>query len=218
MTQFAGFPRRDLLVGVAAMGALALTQPAKAFDKNAPKIPLPDLLAPDALPDVWLGKADAPITIIEYASVTCPHCANFHLDIYPKLVKSYIDTGKARFALREYPRNPLDIAAFMLARNAGEKRTAIIDLLFKEQNYWAFGDKPADALQGVVKKAGINEEAFKKCLSDQDLFQKVLAVGKRSSEKFGVDATPTFFINGDRLTYWPQDQFDKVLAPYLGKK
>lgn len=219
MTQFARVPRRDLLAGAAAVGALVLTQAAHAFDGSAPKIPLSELLAPDVLPDVWLGKVDAPITIVEYASMTCPHCADFHRKTYPKLMKSYVDTGKARFALREFPRNPLDVAAFMLARTAGQKRTAIVDLLFTEQDNWAFVDKPGDALQRIVKKAGISEETIKKGLNDEDLLRKVLAVGKHGSEKFGVYSSPAFFINGDRrLDPMPPDQLDKVLTSYLDKK
>ncbi|MDE2362763.1 MAG: DsbA family protein [Hyphomicrobiales bacterium] len=218
MIKFASPSRRDLLVGGMAAGALALA-PAASFAAGPAKIPMSDLLAPDALPDVWLGKADAPVTIIEYASMTCSHCAAFHAETYPKLVKDYIDTGKARFVLREFPLDALAAAAFMLARYAGDKRTAIVDLLFSQQKNWAFVDKPLDALQNIVKQAGISEESFKKCLDDKDLYEKVLAERQRAADKFGVDSTPTFFINGDRKNgEIPPDQLDALLKPYLDGK
>jgi protein-disulfide isomerase len=218
MTNIAKISRRDLLAGAAVTTSLALA-PSFALAAGAAKVPMEDLLAPDALPDVWIGKADAPITIIEYASMTCSHCAAFHEETYPKLVKDWLDTGKARFVLREFPLDALAAAAFMLARYAGDKRTAVVDLLFAQQKTWAFVDKPLDALENMVKQAGISSESFKKCLDDKDLYQKVLAERQRGADKFGVDSTPTFFINGDRKNgeIAPGD-LDKLLTPYLTKK
>jgi protein-disulfide isomerase len=107
----------------------------------------------------------------------------------------------------------------MLARCAGDKRTAIVDLLFTQQKNWAFVDKPLDALESTVKQAGISSDTFKKCLDDKQLYQNVLAERQRGAEKFGIDSTPTFFINGDRRNgeIAPGD-LDKLLAPYLEKK
>ncbi len=216
MTQFLNIPRRELLIGAAALAALA---PSLAFAAGAAKIPMSDLMAPNALPDVWIGKADAPITIIEYASMTCTHCATFHAETYPLLQKNYIDTGKARFVLREFPLDALAAAASMLARCSGDKRTAVVDLLFTQQRNWAFVDKPLDALENTVKQAGISSDAFKKCLDDKQMYQNVLDVRQRAADKFGIDSTPTFFINGDRHNgEIPPDSLDKVLAPYLEKK
>ena len=218
MSHFSRISRRDLLAGAAATTSLAFA-PSFAMAAGAAKIPMDELLAPDALPDVWIGKADAPITIIEYASMTCSHCAAFHAETYPKLQKDWLDTGKARFVLREFPLDALAAAAFMLARYAGDKRTALVDLLFTQQKAWAFVDKPLDALQSIVKQAGVSEESFKKCLDDKDLYQKVLAERQRGADKFGVDSTPTFFINGDRKNgEIPPGELDKLLTPYLEKK
>ena len=216
--QISHISRRDMLIGSAALGAIALVAPSLAFAQAA-KVSEADLMAPDALPDVWEGKADAPITIIEYASMTCTHCAAFHVQTFPSLKKNYIDTGKARFVLREFPLDALAAAAFMVARSAGDKREAMIDLLFTQQRGWAFVDKPLDALESMVKQAGISSDAFKKCLDDKDLYQNVLKVRQRASEKFAIDSTPTFFINGNRKTgeIAPAD-LDKLLAPYLEKK
>ncbi len=218
MTSSFSISRRDLLVGAAAAGLLALA-PSLALAAGPAKIPMADLLAPDALPDIWLGQADAPVTIIEYASMTCSHCAAFHEETYPKLLKDYIETGKVRFVLREFPLDPLATAASMLARAAGDKRTAMVSLLFAQQKNWAFVAKPLDALEQMVKQAGISTETFQKVLGDKELRQNVLTVRQRAAEKFGVDSTPTFFINGDRRNgEISVGDLDKVLAPYLDKK
>ncbi len=217
MTQLLRHTRRDMLAGAAALAATALV-PAGAWALDG-QVDQKELLAPDALPDVWLGAADAPLTIIEYASMTCSHCAAFHLETFPLLKKNYIDTGKARFVLREFPLDALAAAAFMLARYAGDKREAMVDLLFAQQKNWAFVDKPLDALENMVKQAGIGSEDFKKCLQDNALYQNVLKVRERASSKFGVDSTPTFFLNGQRKKgEISPGELDKLLAPFLEKK
>ena len=212
------FPSRRLLLAGAAVSAGLAFSPGAAFALDG-KVDVAELMAPDALPDSWVGKADAPITIVEYASMTCSHCAAFHNDTYPLLKKNYLDTGKARFTLREFPLDALAAAAFMLARAAGDKREALVDLLFAQLKNWAFVDKPLDALEQQVKQAGIGSEEFKKVLQDNALYQNVLKVRQRGADKFGVDSTPTFFINGERKKgeIAPAD-LDKTLAPFLDKK
>ncbi len=212
------FPsRRLILAGAAASAGLAFA-PGAAFALDG-KVDVAELMAPDALPDVWVGKADAPITIVEYASMTCSHCAAFHNETYPLLKKNYLDTGKARFTLREFPLDALAAAAFMLARFAGDKREAMVDLLFAQQKNWAFVDKPLDALENTVRQAGISSDDFKKCLQDNALYQNVLKVRQRGADKFGVDSTPTFFINGERKKgEIAPGELDKLLAPLADKK
>jgi protein-disulfide isomerase len=206
--------RRETLGILAAVGAAALT-PGAALAQNAP---VQDLAVPGPLGDVWLGPADAKVTIIEYASLTCSHCAAFHKDTYPVLKSRYIDADKVRFTLREFPLDPLATAGFMLARCEGEsKYYPITDLLFDTQRNWAFVDKPLDALQQMLKQAGISQEKFEACLRDQKLYDAVNAVRKRAEEQFKVNATPTFFINGQRhggsLSI---DEMAKIIKPMLG--
>jgi len=217
MTEPLFLSRRLLLAGVAASAGVALApNAALALDG---KVDVKELMAPDALPDVWVGAADAPVTIVEYASMTCSHCATFHNETFPLLKKNYLDTGKARFTLREFPLDALAAAAFMLARSAGEKREALVDLLFAQQKNWAFVDKPLDALEQTVKQAGISSDDFKKCLQDNALYQNVLKVRQRGADKFGVDSTPTFFINGERKKgEIAAADLDKTLAPFVDKK
>lgn len=191
---------RRRLFAVAA-GALTLASvPARAEKSPSGKVSIDELMAPGDLPDIVEGAADAPVTIVEYASMTCSHCAAFHQDVYPTLKKNYIDTGKAKFILREFPLDPLAAAAFMLARELGDKRDATVDLLFSQQKNWAFIDKPLDGLANVLKQAGIGQEKFEAVLKDKALYENVNKVRDRAAQKFGVNSTPTFFINGDKYT------------------
>ncbi|MCX7899498.1 MAG: DsbA family protein, partial [Methylocystis sp.] len=194
------FSRRWLLSSLAMLGAFA-TLPARADKAPAGKVAEEELMAPNALPDIIQGDAKAPVTIVEYASMTCSHCAAFHRDVYPALKKTYIDAGKVKFILREFPLDPLATAAFMLARELGaDKRDAAVDLLFAQQKNWAFTDKPLDGLANVLKQAGLGQDRFEAILKDQELYKKVNEVRDRGAQKFGVNSTPTFFINGERYT------------------
>ena len=178
-----------------------------------------ELAAPGPLGDKAEGKADAPVTIIEYASMTCGHCAHFAATTFPKLKEKYIDTGKVRFILREFPLDPLAAAGFMLARCAGDdKFFSVVDLLFREQAKWAYADKPVEGLQNLAKQIGFTQDSFKACLTNQELLDGVNAVRQRGAEKFGINSTPTFFINGK--AYRGAIEFadlEKILQPLLEK-
>jgi protein-disulfide isomerase len=176
-----------------------------------------DLAEAGPLGDVVQGPADAKVTIIEYASLTCSHCAAFHKETYPTLKSRYIDTGQVRFILREFPLDPLATAGFMLARCEEGKYYPITDLLFDEQRNWAFASKPLDGLQQMMRQAGFSKEKFESCLQDKKLYDAVTAVRKRGEEVFKVNSTPTFFINGERKTgNLSIDELEKVIKPLLG--
>jgi len=201
------------LLGTAAAAALLVTSLPALAQNVSPA----DLAEPGPLGDVFLGPPDAKVTIVEYASMTCPHCAAFHRDTWPELKKRYVDTGKVRFALREFPLDPLATAGFMLARCDGEsKYYPIVDLLFSQQRAWAYAERPLDALRQMMKQAGFSQEKFDSCLKDQKLYDAVNAVKARGESVFKVDSTPTFFINGQRhsgnLTI---DEIEKVIKPML---
>ena len=158
-------------------------------------------MAPGPLADISLGKADAPNTIVEYASMTCPHCAQFHTVVLPELEKKYIDTGKARLILREFPLDGLAVAAFMLARCAGPDRYyPMVGALFDTQETWAVpAPRARRSCCSIAKQAGFSKEKFDQCIADKELFNKIVETRTRGNEKFGVDSTPSFFINGKRL-------------------
>ncbi len=222
----AGFlphPRRALL-GAALGAALSFTLtvasclfvPDMARAQNA-TVPVNQLMAAQALPDIALGSENAPITIVEYASMTCTHCAAFHATTFPELKSKYIDTGKVRFILREFPLDPLATAAFMLARCAGpDKREAMVDLLFAQQKNWAFVDKPIEELANLLKQTGMSKDGFEACLKDKDLFENVNKVRNQAAKQFDVNATPTFFINGRKQNGELSPQaLDALLQPLL---
>jgi protein-disulfide isomerase len=170
---------------------------AAAAPESAGSVDMAKLLEPGALPDKVLGKADAPVTIVEYASMTCPHCAHFHATVLPELKTKYIDTGKARLIFREFPFDPRAEAGFMLARCSNDNYFPMIDVLFKQQQNWASVENAKDALLQISKLAGFSQESFEACLTDQKLLEDVRAVQKRGADEFKVDSTPTFFINGN---------------------
>ena len=213
--------RRAALLSLAAPFAIfasgAFAQ--QSMTKN-PTVPVDELMAKEALPDIVQGKADAPVTMVEYASMTCTHCAHFHETVYPTLIKDYVDTGKVKFILREFPLDPLATAAFMLGRCAGpDKRTAVVDLLFSTQKNWAFVDKPLEALTGILKQTGMSKVAFEACLKDQKLYDQVNEVRDRGSKKFDVTATPTLYVNGTKVTGEVNTQtLGKILDPMVAKK
>jgi protein-disulfide isomerase len=217
--------RRNLLALTAGVAALAvaaawgLSLPALAQRKKAgpAEVSVDELMKPGPLPDLILGNADAPITVVEYASMTCGHCANFHNKIFPAIKEKYVDTGKVRFIMREFPLDNLAAAASMLARCAGgEKTFPLISVLFAKQDEWAFvRTNPKDELFKFAKQAGFTQESFEKCLADQKLLDDIAAVRTRAAETFGVNSTPTFFINGKKLSGGSLEDFEKAFAPIL---
>jgi protein-disulfide isomerase len=166
-------------------------------------------------PDLVQGSPSASITIIEYASMTCSHCAAFHETTWPELKAKYIDTGRAKFILREFPLDPLATAGFMLARCAGpDKRNLLVDQLFSQQKSWAFVDKPIEPLLAVVKEIGMSQTDFETCLKNQDLYEQISQSRERAAEAFNIDSTPTFFVNGRKLSgELAISDFDRVIDP-----
>ncbi len=176
-------------------------------------------MRPGTLPESALGDPKAPVTIIEYASLTCPHCASFHKDTLPALKRDYVDTGKVRFIFRDFPFDGLALAGTMLARcHSVEKYFSMIDTLFERQQTWAFSQDPEAAVKQIWKEAGFTQESFDTCLQNQPNYDAVLLVRQRAHELFGVDSTPTIFVNGARYRglLSPQ-QLDAVLKPLLGE-
>jgi len=213
--------RREFLEGTGALalvgGALMLAgQAGLAAPAQAQTVPMDELLAPGPLPDQVLGAAEAPVTIVEYASMTCPHCADFHAKTYPELKKRYIDTGKVRFIFREFPLDPLAAAGSMLARCAGDgKYFPMVETLFSQQKTWAI-QKPLPPLKQIAKQAGFTEQSFEQCLGNQKLLDDIEKTRERAASKFGVGSTPTLFINGKKHAgALSIEDLEKEIQPYL---
>lgn len=159
-----------------------------------------DLMVPSPLGEQVQGEPNAPVTLIEYAAVTCSHCSDFFVNQFPTLKSKYIDTGKVRFVFREFPLNALDLAGFMLARCAGDgKFFPMVDTLFEKQREWVV-QKPLEPLLAIAKQAGFTKESFDACLTNQKVEDGVKWVRERAAEKFGVSGTPSFFINGKKYS------------------
>jgi protein-disulfide isomerase len=224
--------RREFALGTFALGTAALAlggavaalsrfpqfgldfvRPAQADD---PSVPIDDLMQPNPLGEMALGDEKAPITVIEYASMTCPHCAHFSEATFPELKKRYIDTGKVRFLFREFPLDQLAAAGFILARCAGpDKYFPLIETLFAQQRDWVV-QKPLQPLMAIAKQAGLSQEAFETCLDNKVMLEGLEKVRNQASEKFGVNSTPTFFVNGKRLAgALSIEEMEKEFAPYL---
>jgi protein-disulfide isomerase len=211
--------RRQLLAGITATAGMAIIV-AGLLPRPAAAVEMAKLMADTGLPELAIGPEDAKVTIVEYASMTCPHCAHFHNEIFQGLKDKYVQTGKVRFVFREFPLDNLAAAASMLARCAGDDKTLpMISVLFAKIEDWAFvRSNPVPALFEIAKQAGFTKESFEKCLKDQAMLDKILAQRERASKEFGVSSTPTFFINGTKLAGAPTlESFSKAIDPLLAE-
>jgi protein-disulfide isomerase len=180
-----------------------------------------DIAKPVSLPEMALGPANASVTITEYASMTCSHCATFNANVFPKIKSEYIDTGKVRYVFREFPLDIKAAVASMLARciakgDAG-KYFAVIDMLFKKLDEWSL---PADPILGFLglRCPAMSEESVETCLKDHALFDKLSADEEFAHKVLKVNATPTFFINAERIKGAISfEEFDKRIKQLLMK-
>ena len=161
------------------------------------------------------GSADAPVTVIEYASPTCPHCAAFHNATYPALKEQYIDTGKIKFIVRPFLRNELDAAVFMLAEAAGEDQYEnVLSTFFATQNTWMTA--PATEVFKIAQQLGFTQETFDAALTNQDLLKGMEAMRTQAMDEFGVTGTPSFYVNGTKLTTgYDIDQLSAAIDPLV---
>lgn len=172
--------------------------------------------------DLVLGDADAPIELIEYASYTCSHCANFHSNVFVPLKKDYIDTGKVRFVFREVYFDKFGLWASMVARCGGDMRYfGIQKLLFDEQADWIAGGKDTmqivENLRTIGKKAGLTDENLDACLNDGQMAEAMYAKFTKEMEEYGVDATPTLIINGEKNKNMSYESLKKILDAKLAE-
>jgi protein-disulfide isomerase len=203
------------LTGLAAVAGFSpLRLIAEAMAQSAS-----DVAKPVSLPDMALGPANAPVTVTEYASMTCPHCAAFNENVFPKIKSEYIDSGKVRYVFREFPLDIKAAAGSMLARCIAKddsgKYFAVIDMLFKQQNDWVTKNT-TETLSRIGKQAGLSQQAVEDCLKDQALLDKIAADQKFANEVLKVNSTPTFFINGEMIRGETSfEEFDKRIKSLL---
>ena len=170
--------------------------------------------------EMTLGAADAPVEVIEYASFTCPHCADFHTNVFPQLKADYVDTGKVRFVYREVYFDRLGLWASMVARCGGEERFfGIVEMLYGQQAAWVTAGEPADiveALRRIGRTAGLTNEQLDACLSDGQTAQTLVAWYQENKEEHDVRATPSFVIDGEKVSNMPFADFAALLDGKLG--
>lgn len=166
-----------------------------------------------------LGNPSAPVTMIEYSSFTCPHCADFHRETMPELKSAYIDTGKVRYVFREFPLDRRALAASMVARCVAPDRFfGLVDMLYRDQQTWARSANPLDDLKIRAQLAGLSPADFDACLNNQDLANGIQARAAEAREKDKVESTPTFFVNGRLISgAVPFAEFQAAIDEALAK-
>ena len=234
--------RRSIVIALAGTGAVLavgggaylLTRGQSAVEPQVARLAQPSSATPPApspasssaaLPeplkldgDRILGKADAPITIVEYASLTCPHCARFHKETLPQIKAAYIDTGKAKLIYRDFPFDGLALRAAALARCAPQERYfAVIDTLFQQQDNWTRAKDPLASLSSIGKLAGMSQATIDACFQDAKLLDQIAQARMDGEKTFGVDSTPSFIIGGKKISgAQPFEEFDKLLKSLPG--
>jgi protein-disulfide isomerase len=203
------------LTGLAALAGLS---PLRLIE-NAMAQTATDVAKPVSLPDMALGPANASVTITEFASMTCPHCAAFNEGVFPKIKSEYIDTGKIRYVFREFPLDIKAAAGSMLtrciAKDDAAKYFAVTDMLFKQQGDWVVKNT-TETLTRIGKQAGLSQQTVEECLKDQALLDKIVADQKFANEVLKVNSTPTFFINGEKIKGETSfEEFDKRIKSLL---
>ncbi len=197
-----------------ATGTTGTTPPAATPAAGTPAAGEPALY-PD---DMYLGRADAKLTIIEYASLSCPHCAKFNAEVFPKLKTEYIDKGLVRWVYRDYPlNNPAYLAAVLTHCASPLRYFGMIDTLYRSQDYWATQPQALPALKQIGISEGIDEKTYDACLADQKLKDKIIARLQEADTKFKVNSTPSFLIRGElHAGEIPYDDFKKLIDDALG--
>lgn len=173
----------------------------------------------EAMAEMSLGKDNAPVTMVEYSSLGCPHCASFHFETLPKIKTDYIDTGKLRLVYRDFPLGTPSLAAAMVARCAGRDRYfGFVELLFRSQSQWSQSNNPLEAIARVVRFGGMSEADINDCLKYQPLLESIRKGAETANEKLKINSTPSFIIGNEVISgALPYEHFKKAIDKALKK-
>lgn len=202
-----------ILQSLALVAVLAIV-PFGAFQAVAGIVPVSE-----AIKEMALGNKDAPVTILEFSSLGCPHCANFHRETLPLIKKEYIDSGKVRLVFNDFPLGTPALAASMVARCAGPKKFfGFIEIIFSSQSQWARSNNPLEGLSKVARFGGMSSADVDACLKYQDLLTHIRQNAQAAMDNHKVNSTPTFVINGEIVSgAQPFENFKKVIDKALAK-
>jgi len=201
--------RRTLNLGILGLAGAAL---APSMASAATEVDLDAAIAPRVL-----GYPNAPLTMIEYSSMTCPHCASFHRDAYKPIVETYVDTGKLKFEMRDFPLDQYALRAAAMARATDGKRYfALVDLIFKQQSTWTRASNPIDALKQIGRLAGVSAEVAETYMTHNELLDSILNGRIAAQRTYDVNSTPTFVV-GDEIVRGAEtfETFQKVIDGQL---
>lgn len=209
----------NALLSLTGLAAFAGVSPWRLIRSASAQSIAAAVTKPSPLGDMALGPENAKVTVVEYASMTCPHCAAFTVNVFPKLKEQYIDTGKIRFVFREFPLDLKAAAGSMLARcvakNDANKYFAVVDTLFKQQEQWA-AKNTVQELKLIGKQAGLSEDGFNACLKDQQVLDGIKATQEYAADTLKVNSTPSFFVNGTLVRGETSiEAFQKLIDPLL---
>ena len=187
-----------------------------AFADTAKSGPKVDIYIAAALSARIIGDPSAKVKLVEYFSLTCPHCAKFHMETYPKLKEKYIDTGLVQMEYRDFPLDQWGLRAAALARCVGSKHySPMIDVLLKQQKTWAGGDNIFDSLLKIGQLAGLNKELAESCMTNDKLLDGIIAMRMDGNKIHGIDTTPSFLLNGKKISAFDFEEFDELLNQAL---
>ena len=166
--------------------------------------------------DIVYGDDNAPVEIIEYGSLTCGHCANFAVNIFPKIEEKYISTGKVKFIFRNFVMNRYDLAASTAARCTTEEGAEkLLKVYFEKQNDWARSQNPIDDLAAIARKAGISRSKFDRCMANREMHEHLVKMTQDGDKKYKITGTPTILVNGEKLSNYGWDSIDKAVTNEL---
>lgn len=213
---------------VAAVGGYAWlatdrgVPPATPATQSATPQAQTETTAPDVsrVIDMTLGNPDAPVTIVEYSSFTCPHCANFNQGVYRQIIENHVDTGQVHYIKREVYFDAYGLWAALVARCGGPERYhGVVEMLYQGQRTWAGaqdGEQVADNLRRIGRRAGMSDEELNACLSDRDMATALMEVYRRNAEQYGIRSTPSFVINGRLYSNMSYAEFETAIATARG--
>jgi len=193
------------------------TSGGEKFDMPATELTAEQAAAEGTWGDIVYGNPDAPVTVVEYASLTCPHCATFAKEYFPEFKTKYIDTGKVKLLYRNFIMNRVDLMASAAARCGDMEVTQkLMSVYFSRQYDWARSENPVDELASLARRVGISRTGFDQCVNNKEMHKHLMALTKTAVDDYKVNSTPSFFVNGERIEFSTFDDLEEAMTKAIG--